>query len=74
MVRIVDETCGAPEPLCVLYQGEDSGISDALVNAFCDNSTPREVYRACVDLGYAWMRGEPVYAYESYLGVRVESC
>ena len=48
------------------------GVTDALVNAFCGNSTPQEVYDTCCKLGDAICANEPTEAYEAYLGVVID--
>ena len=46
-------------------------MADALVNSFCDDSTPQEVYDACIACADAYAKGEPVYEYTSYLGIKI---
>lgn len=46
--------------------------TDALVNEFCDDSTPREIYEACCELGDAIAMGEPTYELEAYLNVSID--
>jgi hypothetical protein len=53
---------------------EDWGITDCLINAFCDDNTPDEIREACESLGDAYMKGEPTNAWEAYLGVEITTC
>lgn len=48
-----------------------AGMADALVNAFCSNGTPAEVYDACIALADAYTSGEDTSAEEAALGVQV---
>lgn len=54
-----------------IYEGPAWGATDALVNYYCDNSTPNEVYEACCGLGDAITKNEYTGAFESYLGCEV---
>lgn len=45
------------------------GMADALVNAFCDSDTPREVYDACIACADAYAKGEPTCEWESFLNI-----
>ena len=64
---IIDTTSG--ETICERMEGW--GITDALVNHFCDDRTPCEVYDACCACGDAYMAGEPTDGYESFLGIEI---
>jgi len=48
------------------------GATDALVNHFCDDRTPQEVYDACVACGDAISADEPTAEYEAFLGIEIE--
>lgn len=66
-VTIIDTNSN--ETICEGMEGW--GITDALVNHFCDDRTPGEVYDACCGCGDAYMDGEPTDGYESFLGIEI---
>lgn len=50
-----------------------AGIADALINAFCSDYTPQEIYDACIALADAYTGGEDTSAEEVALGVQVST-
>lgn len=48
------------------------GVTDILVNYFCGNDTPQDVYETCCKLGNAICANEPTDAYEAYLGIVID--
>ena len=56
-----------------IYRGPAWGATDALVNYYCDNSTPNEIYEACCALGDAITKNEYYGAYEAFLACDVQS-
>lgn len=48
-----------------------SGMTDLLVNYYCDNSTPREVYDACLALADQTELNEDTSALEAFLDCEV---
>lgn len=58
----------------IIYEGEAWGATDALVNYYCDNATPAEIYDACCEYGDAIASGDDVSAYEAYLACEYATC
>lgn len=54
------------------YEGPAWGANDALVNYYCDNSTPIEIYAACNELSNQIIAGVATYDLEAYLACEVE--
>lgn len=63
-------TCTATSE--TIYTGPEWGATDALVNYYCDNGTPSEIYDACCDLGDAIARGEYAGDLMAYLACSIE--
>lgn len=62
-------TCTATDE--TIYEGPAWGATDALVNYYCDNSTPAEIYDACCAAGDAIAAFEDDSAYAAYLAYEV---
>lgn len=56
-----------------IYAGEAWGATDALVNYYCDNTTPASVYDACIALGDA-ITANADMSISAYLACEVTYC